>query len=148
MFLGAYIGRIGLLLQCKFVLYHDQGNLELLLDTTYSEWLNRQSYMMSNVGQDNDSHVKEKIAAIIEKLVECVEPTVSGEGGELVKQLLILMLLHNKLSFKYFKFSLCMATLYTTCSGLTVCSLSINCKSKLFKGNTFVEQIHLPSVPL
>lgn len=40
--------------------------------------------MMSNVGQDNDSHVKEKIAAIIEKLVQCVEPTISGEGGKLV----------------------------------------------------------------
>jgi len=58
-----------------------EGNLELLLDKTYREWLNRQSYMMSNVGQDNDSHVKEKIAAIIEKLVQCVEPTISGEGG-------------------------------------------------------------------
>ena len=69
---------------CKFVLYYDQGNLELLLDKTYSEWLNSQGYMVSNVSQDNDSHVKEKIAAIIEMLVQSVEPTISGDGGELV----------------------------------------------------------------
>ena len=72
---------------CKFVFCHLQGNLELLLDKTYGEWLNSQSYMMSNVGQDNDSHVKEKIAAIIEKLVQCVEPTISVEGGKLVNSL-------------------------------------------------------------
>lgn len=86
MFLGGYCTFIGLdsCGTCKFVLYHYQGNLELLLDKTYREWLNRQSYMMSNVGQGNDSHVKEKIAAIIEKLVQCVEPTISGEGGKLV----------------------------------------------------------------
>ena len=38
--------------------------------------------MMSNVGQDNDFHVKEKLATIIEKLVQGVEPTTSGEGGK------------------------------------------------------------------
>lgn len=54
------------------------------MDKTYSEWLNSQSYMMSNVGQDNDSHVKDKIATIIETLVQGVEPTASGEGGKLV----------------------------------------------------------------
>ena len=52
------------------------------MDKTYSEWLNSQSYMMSSVGQDNDSHVKEKIATIIEKLVQGVEPTTSVEGGK------------------------------------------------------------------
>lgn len=54
------------------------------MDKTYSEWLNSQSCMMSNVGQDNDCHVKEKIATIIEMLVQGVEPTTSGEGGKLV----------------------------------------------------------------
>ena len=39
---------------------------------------------MSNVGQDNDCHVKEKIATIIEMLVQGIEPTTSGEGGKLV----------------------------------------------------------------
>lgn len=44
--------------------------------------------MMSYVGQDNDSHVKDKIATIIEKLVQCVEPAISDEGGKLVNNFL------------------------------------------------------------
>lgn len=58
------------------------------MDKTYSDWLNSQTYMMSYVGQDNDSHVKDKIATIIEKLVQCVEPAISDEGGKLVNNFL------------------------------------------------------------
>ena len=55
------------------------------MDKKYSEWLNSQTYMTSTVGQDIDSHIKEKIAAVIEKLVQCVELTILDEGGEFVK---------------------------------------------------------------
>lgn len=57
------------------------------MDKTYCEWLNSQTCMMSNVGQDIDSLVKEKIVAIVEKLVQCVEPTISNEGGKLLIKL-------------------------------------------------------------
>ncbi|XP_078360633.1 TELO2-interacting protein 2-like [Oculina patagonica] len=58
-----------------------KGNLELLLDKKYSDWLKSQSYVKSCDGQDDDAHDKEKIAAVIEKLVQCGEPTISDEGG-------------------------------------------------------------------
>lgn len=55
------------------------------MDKKYCEWSNSQTCTMSNVGQVIDSLVKEKIVAIVEKLVQCVEPTISDEGGELLK---------------------------------------------------------------
>lgn len=65
------------------VLCYQQGNLELLLDKKYSDWLKSQSYVKSCDGQlDADSHDKERIAAVIEKIVQCGEPTISNEGGQ------------------------------------------------------------------
>ncbi|KAJ7393650.1 TEL2-interacting protein 2 [Desmophyllum pertusum] len=59
-----------------------KGNLELLLDRKYSDWLNSQSYLKSCDGQYDNSRNKDKLAAIIEKVVQCVaEPTISDEGG-------------------------------------------------------------------
>ena len=56
--------------------------MELLLDKKYSDWLKSQGFVKSCDGQDADSHDKEKIAAVIEKIVQCVEPTIPDEGGQ------------------------------------------------------------------
>ena len=51
----------------------------------YRDWLKKQHFRTKpcDGDQDEESHYKEKIAAIFEKLVEFAEPVILDEHGEL-----------------------------------------------------------------
>lgn len=55
------------------------------MDVKYRDWINKLDSRTKPCGgdQDEESHFKEKIAAIFEKLVEFAEPVILDEHGEL-----------------------------------------------------------------
>lgn len=55
------------------------------MDVKYRDWINKQDFRTKpcDGDQDEESHYKEKIAAIFEKLVEFAEPVILDEHGEL-----------------------------------------------------------------
>ena len=59
--------------------------MEEKLDLKYRDWINKQDCRTKpcDADQDEESHYKEKIAAIFEKLVEFAEPVILDEHGEL-----------------------------------------------------------------
>ena len=52
------------------------------MEEKYRDWINNHSKPCDG-DQDEESHYKEKIATIFEKLVECAEPTIPDEQSEL-----------------------------------------------------------------
>ncbi|XP_027058311.1 TELO2-interacting protein 2-like [Pocillopora damicornis] len=56
-------------------------NLKVLVERRYSDWLNGQGYSKSCENLDEKSQDREKIAAVIENLVQCAEPFIEDEGG-------------------------------------------------------------------
>lgn len=67
-------------------IYHvSQNDVEEKLDVKYRDWINKQEFRTKpcDGDQDEESHYKEKIAAIFEKLVEFAEPVILDEHGEL-----------------------------------------------------------------
>ncbi|XP_066029475.1 TELO2-interacting protein 2 isoform X3 [Pocillopora verrucosa] len=56
-------------------------NLKVPLERRYSDWLNGQGYSKSCENLDEKSQDREKIAAVIENLVQCAEPFIEDEGG-------------------------------------------------------------------
>lgn len=59
-----------------------QVNLKVPLERRYIDWLNGQGYSKSCENLDEKSQDREKIAAVIENLVQCAEPFIEDEGGE------------------------------------------------------------------
>ena len=59
--------------------------MEEKLAVKYRDWLKKQHFRTKpcDSDQDEESHYKEKIAAIFEKLVEFAEPVILDEHGEL-----------------------------------------------------------------